>query len=118
MEKISDEVSRRFIEGVPSAPEQRRRPCHTAIALKHSRRPLDATAPLISWQRQLALAANSHDVAVNGFEDLQFYRELALPNSERSLLAEVAVEGDLREKAADSLTEWAAQLPVAVVPKL
>lgn len=72
------------------------------------------------WARisRLVYAANSHDVAVNGFEDLQFYRELALTNGERGLLAEVAVEGDLRESAAGSLAEWASTLPFPVVPKL
>ncbi|WP_327297404.1 nucleoside deaminase [Streptomyces sp. NBC_01197] len=72
------------------------------------------------WARipRLVYAANSHDVAVNGFEDLQFYRELTLPNNERTLMAEVSVGGDLRDSAAGALTEWAAQLPVAVVPKL
>ncbi|MEV6791649.1 nucleoside deaminase [Streptomyces sp. NPDC051320] len=72
------------------------------------------------WARipRLVYAANSHDVGTNGFEDLQFYRELSLPNKERSLLAEVPVEGDLRESAAGALAEWAAQLPFTVVPKL
>ncbi|MCF3122510.1 nucleoside deaminase [Streptomyces arenae] len=72
------------------------------------------------WARipRLVYAATSHDVATNGFEDLQFYRELALPNSERKLLAEVSVEGELRKIAAGSLAEWAASLPLPVEPKL
>ncbi|GAA3371910.1 nucleoside deaminase [Streptomyces sannanensis] len=72
------------------------------------------------WARipRLVYAANSRDVAVNGFEDLQFYRELALPNAERGLLVEVAVEGELKDRAAEALTEWAAQLPFPVEPKL
>lgn len=72
------------------------------------------------WARipRLVYAANSHDVGTNGFEDLQFYRELTLPNKDRTLLAEVPVEGDLRESAAGALAEWAAQLPFTVVPKL
>ncbi|MEV8566726.1 nucleoside deaminase [Streptomyces sp. NPDC051322] len=72
------------------------------------------------WARipRLVYAANSHDVGTNGFEDLQFYRELALPNKERTLLSEVPVEGELRDKAAGALGEWAAQLPFTVVPKL
>lgn len=72
------------------------------------------------WARisRLVYAANSHDVALNGFEDLQFYRELALANGERGLLTEVAVEGELRESAAGSLAEWASALPFPVVPKL
>jgi tRNA(Arg) A34 adenosine deaminase TadA len=67
---------------------------------------------------RLVYAATSHDAGTNGFEDLQFYRELALPNKERTLLAEVPVSGDLQERAAGALAEWAAQLPFSVVPKL
>ncbi|MFI9585082.1 nucleoside deaminase [Streptomyces sp. NPDC052236] len=72
------------------------------------------------WARipRLVYAATSHDAGINGFEDLQFYRELALPNKERTLLAEVPVSGDLQERAAGALAEWAAQLPFSVVPKL
>lgn len=72
------------------------------------------------WARipRLVYAANSHDVALNGFEDLQFYRELTLPNAQRQLLAEVSVEGELRSTAAGALTEWAASLPSPVEPKL
>lgn len=67
---------------------------------------------------RLVYAATSHDVAVHGFEDRQFYRELALPNKERTLVAEVAAEGELRDNAVGALTEWAARLPFPVVPKL
>ncbi|MGW2256931.1 nucleoside deaminase [Streptomyces sp. NPDC001780] len=72
------------------------------------------------WARipRLVYAANSHDVAVNGFEDLQFYKQLSLPNKDRVLLEEVAVEGELRESAAGALAEWADALPSPVVPKL
>ncbi|KUF17432.1 nucleoside deaminase [Streptomyces silvensis] len=72
------------------------------------------------WARisRLVYAATSQDVAANGFEDLQYYRELALPNGGRRLLAEVAVEGELRSQAAGALSEWAAALPFPVEPKL
>lgn len=72
------------------------------------------------WARisRLVYAANSHDVASNGFEDLQFYRQLSFPNQDRSLLNEVAVEGELRERAAGSLAEWTSKLPYPVEPKL
>jgi len=66
---------------------------------------------------KLVYAANSHDVAVHGFEDLQFYRQLSLANSERGLLTEVAVEGEARERATGALTEWVNKLPMPVVPK-
>ncbi|WP_327297403.1 nucleoside deaminase [Streptomyces sp. NBC_01197] len=67
---------------------------------------------------RVVYAANSRDAAVNGFEDLQFYRELTLPNAERTLLDEVPVGGDLHADAAGTLAQWAAQLPETVVPKL
>lgn len=72
------------------------------------------------WARipRLVYAANSHDVAVNGFEDLQFYRQLSLPNKDRGLLVEVAVDGELKHSAAGALAEWAGKLPTPVVPKL
>ncbi|MFF7331554.1 deaminase [Streptomyces sp. NPDC008150] len=72
------------------------------------------------WARipRLVYAATSRDVAVNGFEDLQFYRQLALPNAERVLLEEVATEGEAREAAAGALSTWAGKLPFPVEPKL
>lgn len=72
------------------------------------------------WARvpRLVYAATSHDVAVNGFEDLQFYRQLALPNTERTLLTETAVDGETREVAALALASWAGKLPFPVEPKL
>ncbi|MFD3615118.1 nucleoside deaminase [Streptomyces sp. NPDC058676] len=72
------------------------------------------------WARvsRLVYAATSHDVAVNGFEDLQFYRELALPNAERTLLTETVAGGGTREVAAGALSSWADKLPFPVEPKL
>ncbi|GGL71574.1 hypothetical protein GCM10010129_14020 [Streptomyces fumigatiscleroticus] len=72
------------------------------------------------WARipRLVYAATSHDVAVNGFEDLQFYRQLALPNAERTLLVETAAGDETREIAAKALASWADKLPFAVEPKL
>ncbi|MFE2567557.1 nucleoside deaminase [Streptomyces mirabilis] len=72
------------------------------------------------WARipRLVYAANSHDVAVNGFEDLQFYRQLALSNAERTLLAETAADGEARAIAAAALASWADKLPFPVEPKI
>ena len=72
------------------------------------------------WARipRLVYAATSHDVAVNGFEDLQFYRQLALPNADRTLLEETAAGGETREVAAAALSSWADKLPFPVEPKL
>ncbi|MET9032742.1 nucleoside deaminase [Streptomyces mirabilis] len=72
------------------------------------------------WARvpRLVYAATSHDVAVNGFEDLQFYRQLALPNAERTLLTETAADGETREIATMALASWADKLPSPVEPKL
>ncbi|MET9778517.1 nucleoside deaminase [Streptomyces sp. NPDC006367] len=71
------------------------------------------------WARvpRLVYAATSHDVGKNGFEDLQFYRQLALPNAERVLLTETAVGGETRDLAAKALSSWADKLPFPVEPK-
>lgn len=55
---------------------------------------------------------------VNGFEDLQLYRELTVPNAERTLLEETAVGGEVREIAAAALAGWAEKMPFPVEPKL
>ncbi|WP_167450071.1 nucleoside deaminase [Streptomyces hyaluromycini] len=67
---------------------------------------------------RLVYAATSHDVAVNGFEDFQYYRELTAPNSERTLLEEVSVDGETRKIAAAALASWADKMPFPVEPKL
>ncbi|MFJ9707003.1 nucleoside deaminase [Streptomyces sp. NPDC101234] len=72
------------------------------------------------WARvsRLVYAATKQDSAVNGFEDLQFYRELTVPNAERTLLEETAVGGEVREIAAAALAGWAEKMPFPVEPKL
>jgi len=66
---------------------------------------------------RIVFGATSDDVAMNGFEDLQLYRELTRPAEQRALREDVA-EGALREEAATVLREWASLLPEAVIPKL
>jgi guanine deaminase len=70
------------------------------------------------WARlsRVVYGATSYDAATYGFEDLQFYRELTLPTSERAL-QEDAADDDLREVAAAGLRAWAEQLPFPVEPK-
>ncbi|MFC7305156.1 nucleoside deaminase [Streptomyces monticola] len=72
------------------------------------------------WARipRLVYAATSHDVATNGFEDLQYYRQLTLPNAERTLLDEVTANDETRTTAAATLASWADKLPFPVEPKL
>jgi tRNA(Arg) A34 adenosine deaminase TadA len=71
------------------------------------------------WARlpRLVFAATSHDVAANGFEDLQLYREMAQPVGDRSL-QEDAAGPDLHAQGAAVLQAWADQLPHPIVPKL
>ncbi|MFF7192855.1 nucleoside deaminase [Streptomyces sp. NPDC008079] len=71
------------------------------------------------WARlpRIVFGATSHDVAVNGFEDLQLYREMTYPTERRSLREDVA-SGPLGEQAAEVLRSWSAALPEPVVPKL
>ncbi|MGX9918987.1 nucleoside deaminase [Streptomyces sp. NPDC002248] len=71
------------------------------------------------WARvpRLVFAATTHDVATNGFEDLQYYRELAAPASARFLTEEGADEPQ-RAEAREILQAWTERLPGPVVPKL
>lgn len=71
------------------------------------------------WARipRLVFAATSYDVAANGFEDLQLYRELARQRDQRALREEEAASPQLREEAASVLKAWARQLPAPVEPK-
>jgi guanine deaminase len=70
------------------------------------------------WARipRLVFGATSHDVAENGFEDLQLYRELTYPADRRFLHEEVA-DGHLREQATEVLRLWSSALSEPVVPK-
>lgn len=71
------------------------------------------------WARipRVVCGASSLQVAQNGFEDLQLYRELQLQADARSLRVEIATD-DLSAKAAGVLQAWADQLPTRVEPKL
>jgi guanine deaminase len=70
------------------------------------------------WARipRLVFGATSYDVAAGGFEDLQFYRELAYPREQRSLREEPAGP-QFQEQAVSVLLAWARQLPAPVEPK-
>ncbi|MEU6992481.1 nucleoside deaminase [Streptomyces sp. NPDC046465] len=80
--------------------------------------PMCLTACYWAGISRLVYAATSQDAAAQGHEDLQFYRELALPNGERRLLDEVAVGGEARGAAVGVLEEWADAQPGPVEPKL
>ncbi|MEU5582820.1 nucleoside deaminase [Streptomyces huasconensis] len=67
---------------------------------------------------RVVYGATTHDAAVNGHEDLRFYRDVALPSAERRLVDEVAVGGASRSAAVDVLAAWAAAQPGPVEPKL
>ncbi|MFJ2645851.1 nucleoside deaminase [Streptomyces sp. NPDC087420] len=71
------------------------------------------------WARipRLVYGADSLDVARNGFEDVQFYRELALPTEHRNVIIE-AQSTKQHEPALKVLTAWTDSLPEPVRPKL
>lgn len=71
------------------------------------------------WARipRLVYGASSHDVATYGFEDLQLYRELALPQADRVLSGETP-DGTIKADAVSVLKAWADALPEPVLPKL
>ena len=70
------------------------------------------------WARipRIVFGATSYDVATYGFEDLQLYRELALPPQQRSLREDEA-DQSLRNRAADVLRSWAEAFPESIAPK-
>ncbi|QES31481.1 nucleoside deaminase [Streptomyces venezuelae] len=80
--------------------------------------PMCLTACYWAGISRLVYAADRHDAARNGHPDLQFYRELALPNGERRMLDEVPVEGEVRSAAVGVLAAWADAQPEPVEPKL
>lgn len=71
------------------------------------------------WARvpRLVFGATTQDVATNGFEDLQYYRELALTNDHRTLREDASDEVQ-RQQASAVLRAWADQWPEPVQPKL
>lgn len=70
------------------------------------------------WARipRVVYAATSHDVATYGFEDLQFYRELARPAAERMIVEDEAGP-EQRDQAVNGLRQWTEKLPLPVEPK-
>jgi guanine deaminase len=70
------------------------------------------------WARlpRLVFGATAQDVAAAGFEDLQLYRELALPIERRSLREDPA-DDSLRTEAVVGLQAWADKVPGGVTPK-
>jgi guanine deaminase len=70
------------------------------------------------WARipRLVFGATAYDVATAGFEDLQLYRELALPIEQRSL-REAPADKPLRSEAVACLQAWADKVPGGVTPK-
>jgi tRNA(Arg) A34 adenosine deaminase TadA len=70
------------------------------------------------WARipRVVFAATSADVAANGFEDLQLYREFARARETRGLREDIA-DPATREQATAVLQAWADRLPEPVIPK-
>jgi guanine deaminase len=70
------------------------------------------------WARipRLVFAATSHDVAANGFEDLQLYRELGRAREQRALQEDTAGPM-LRDQAVSILRSWGDRFPDPVEPK-
>ena len=70
------------------------------------------------WARvsRIVFGATVNDVATNGFEDLQFYREIAKPIGQRSLREETGNE-QLRREAVSALRAWTSNLEAPVEPK-
>jgi guanine deaminase len=71
------------------------------------------------WARvpRVIFAATSTDIAIHGFEDLLFYREMALPPESRGI-QELGATGLENLRAVEVLAEWAKGVPGGVIPKL
>jgi len=70
------------------------------------------------WARipRVVYAATSYDVATYGFEDLQLYRELTLPQGKRTIQEDAAGD-ELREAAIAELRAWVSNLPFPIEPR-
>jgi len=80
--------------------------------------PLCLAACLWAQVPRIIFAASTTDIAMHGFEDMQFYRELALPLELRSV-QEISAGGAENLEAVSVLTEWVQSVHGgAVVPKL
>ena len=71
------------------------------------------------WARvpRVIFAATSTDIAIHGFEDLLFYREIALPPESRGIQELGATEFE-NLRAVEVRAEWAKGVPGGVIPKL
>ncbi|MCC2274252.1 nucleoside deaminase [Streptomyces sp. ET3-23] len=78
--------------------------------------PMCLTACYWAHIPRVVYAADSHDVAEHGFEDLRLYRELRLDKADRTLQG-VAADGSVRAEAVSVLKAWSDALPEPVVPK-
>jgi tRNA(Arg) A34 adenosine deaminase TadA len=86
--------------------------------LYSSSEPCPMCLAICYWARvsRLVFGATSYDVATYGFEDVQFYRELAADKEQRSI-PEISASEPLRILATDVLRNWAESLPGPVSPK-
>jgi len=78
--------------------------------------PMCLTACYWAQIPRVIFGASSHDVATNGFEDLQLYRQLAQPLDQRDITEQQA-DGELHVQARSVLEGWSAKLPEPVEPK-
>ena len=77
--------------------------------------PLCLAACMWAQVPQIIFAASTNDVALHGFEDLWFYREIALSREARNIRE---VGGDQRDQAVAVLDAWARTVPGGVLPKV
>jgi len=79
--------------------------------------PLCLAACLWAKVPRIIFAASTKDVAFHGFEDLWFYREIALPREARSV-QEIEASDPEKSEAVAILQTWAETVPGGVTPKL
>lgn len=117
--ELADPTAHAEIMALRNAGQAQRRHLFPDAVMYASSEPCPMCLAACYWARipRLMFGANSHDVAVSGFEDLQLYRELVVPTDARSLREDAGSSG-LRAKAMRVLEMWGDCLPGPVEPKL
>ena len=117
--KNSDPTAHAEVEALREAGRNSSRHLFPDATMDASREPCPMCLAGCYWAQvqRLVFGANSHDIGRSGFEDLWFYREFAIPRSDRKL-REIEVDGELGDRARSVLQRCVTNLPFEVEKKL
>jgi tRNA(Arg) A34 adenosine deaminase TadA len=79
--------------------------------------PMCFSACLWAQVPRVVYATSTLDVAIHGFEDMLFYRDVASPD-DAEFISKMCIGGDSELEALAILEAWAKTVPGGVVPKL